>query len=170
MDITLPFNLRAWIDEHRHLLKPPVANRQIYEGAEFIVMIVGGPNSRSDYHIDEGAELFYQIEGDMLLKTVQDGKFVDIPIREGDIFLLPPRVPHSPQRFANTIGLVVERQRRPDELDGFVWFCEACGHELYSESLHVADIVRDLPPVMARFAKSEELRTCDECGHLTPAP
>jgi 3-hydroxyanthranilate 3,4-dioxygenase len=170
VEIASPFNLRAWVDQHRHLLKPPVANRQVYEGSEFIVMIVGGPNSRSDYHIDEGAELFYQLEGDMLLKTVQNGEFVDIPIREGDIFLLPPRVPHSPQRFANTVGLVVERQRRTDELDGFVWYCEVCGHELYSETLHVADIVKDLPPVMDRFARSEALRTCSECGHITAAP
>lgn len=91
-----PFNFREWIDQHRHLLKPPVCNKQVFEDAEFIVMVVGGPNRRKDYHYDEGEEFFYQIEGDMVLKIMEDGKPKDIHIREGDIFLLPPRVPHSP--------------------------------------------------------------------------
>ena len=166
MDVLLPFNLREWIDANRDLLKPPVANREIYAGSEFIVMIVGGPNSRSDYHVDEGPELFYQIEGDMLLKTVQDGEFVDITIQEGDLFLLPPRVPHSPRRFENTIGIVVERQRRNEELDGFMWFCTECGHKLHEKFLHVADIVDDLPPVLAEFTDNEATRSCSQCGNL----
>lgn len=169
MNIALPFNLREWIDANRDLLKPPVANREIYAGSEFIVMIVGGPNSRSDYHVDEGSELFYQLEGDMILKTVQDGEFIDITIQEGDMFLLPPRIPHSPQRFENTIGLVVERQRRTDELDGFIWYCTQCGHKLHEQFLHVADIVQDLPPVLSRYRDSDVLRTCDSCGHLNDA-
>lgn len=168
MSVPAPFNLREWIEEHRQWLEPPVANREIYAGSEFIVMIVGGQNSRRDYHVDEGPELFLQIEGDMLLKTVQDGRFVDLTIREGDIFLLPPRVPHSPRRFPGTAGLVVERQRRAGELDGFMWFCERCGTKLHEEFLHVGNIVTDLPPVLARFARSEELRTCAACGHVSP--
>lgn len=160
----LPFNLREWIDAHRELLKPPVCNREIYAGSEFIVMIVGGPNSRKDYHDDPGPELFHQIEGDMLLKTMQDGRPVDIPIREGDIFLLPPHLPHSPQRFAGTVGLVVERQRKPAEKDGFLWFCERCHAKLYDEYLHVADIVVDLPPVLERFWSDAGRRTCRQCG------
>lgn len=166
MELLPPFSLQQWIAEHRELLKPPVANREIYAGSEFIVMIVGGPNSRNDYHVDAGPELFYQLEGDMLLQTVQDDTFVDIPIRAGEMFLLPPLMPHSPQRYANTIGLVVERQRRPDELDGFQWYCSECGHKLHERFLHVADIVADLPPVLQEFANSERLRTCERCGHL----
>lgn len=168
MSIALPFNLASWIEAHRSELEPPVCNKQLYTGTEFIVMAVGGPNSRDDYHYDVGPELFYQIEGDMLLKTVQDGEFVDIPIREGEIFLLPPGVPHSPQRFADTVGVVVERQRKPDELDGFMWFCAACGHKLYEEYLHVADIVVDLPPVFERFYGDLEARRCDRCGTVMP--
>lgn len=34
------------------------------------------------------------------------------------IFLLPAGVPHSPQRFADTVGLVIERRRLETELDG----------------------------------------------------
>ena len=161
-----PFNFQQWIDEHRHLLKPPVCNQQVFDDTDFIVMVVGGPNSRKDFHYDEGPEFFYQLEGDMLLKTVQDDEFVDVPIAAGEMFLLPPLVPHSPRRFADTVGLVVERQRRADERDGFQWFCSECGAKLHERFLHVADIVADLPPVLREYADSEQLRTCSNCGHL----
>jgi 3-hydroxyanthranilate 3,4-dioxygenase len=164
------FNFQKWIDEHRHLLAPPVCNQQVFEENDFIVMVVGGPNSRKDYHYDEGPEFFYQLEGDMLLKTIQDGKPVDIPIREGDILLLPPRVPHSPQRYADTVGLVVERKRNADELDGFMWFCDNCNNRLYEEYLYIDDIVGQLPPIFERFYGSLEHRTCDRCGTVMPLP
>jgi 3-hydroxyanthranilate 3,4-dioxygenase len=128
-----PFNFRRWIDEHRHLLKPPVGNKLVFTDSEFIIMVVGGPNSRKDFHVDPGEEFFYQLEGGITLATVQDGKRVDIPINEGEIFLLPPNMPHSPRRPANTVGLVIERTRRPGERDGFQWYCESCGHKLYEE-------------------------------------
>jgi 3-hydroxyanthranilate 3,4-dioxygenase len=166
----MPLKLLDWIDDNREHLKPPVCNKQIFENEEFIVQVVGGPNSRTDYHVDEGPELFYQVEGEMLLKTVQDGVFVDIPIGEGDIFLLPPRVPHSPQRFKDTVGIVVERRRAAHELDGFVWFCPKCANKLHEQYLHVADIVKDLPPVFARFFASTDARTCKRCGNVMPAP
>jgi 3-hydroxyanthranilate 3,4-dioxygenase len=162
------FNFQKWLDEHRHKLKPPVCNQVVFEDAEFIVMVVGGPNSRSDYHWDPGEEFFYQLEGDMLLKTVQDGTIVDIPIREGEMLLLPPGVPHSPQRFAATVGMVIERRRRPDEQDGFMWFCEQCGQKLYEEYLHVHDIVAQLPPVFDRFYSNPANLRCRACGHEMP--
>jgi 3-hydroxyanthranilate 3,4-dioxygenase len=163
------FNFRAWIDRHREFLKPPVCNRQVFRESEFIIMVVGGPNSRTDYHDDPGEEFFYQIEGEMLLKTMQDGKPVDIPIREGEILLLPKNVPHSPQRFANSVGLVIERQRKPDEHDGFLWYCERCHSQLYSEYLHIGDIVTQLPPLFDRFYGSAAHRTCKRCGHTMVA-
>ena len=168
MKSLLAFNFRDWIDEHRHLLKPPVCNQQVFDENDFIVMVVGGPNSRTDYHYDEGPEFFYQLEGDMLLKTMQDGERVDIPIREGDILLLPPKIPHSPQRFEDTVGLVVERKRRPEELDGFMWYCDNCDNLLYEEYLYVDDIVGQLPPVFDRFYGSEAHRTCKQCGTVMP--
>lgn len=170
MTLMMPLKLLDWIDDNREHLKPPVCNKQIFEDSEFIVQVVGGPNSRTDYHVDEGPELFYQVEGGMLLKTVQDGRFVDIPIDEGEIFLLPPRVPHSPQRFKQTVGIVVERKRQPHELDGFVWFCAKCANKLHEEYLHVSDIVKDLPPVFARFYADVDARTCKRCGSVMPAP
>jgi 3-hydroxyanthranilate 3,4-dioxygenase len=169
MEVMSPFNLREWIAANRQALQPPVCNRELFVGSEFIVMVVGGPNSRKDYHYDAGPELFHQIQGDMVLKTMQNGAPVDINIREGDIFMLPPGMPHSPQRFADTVGLVVERQRKPEELDGFMWFCEQCHHKLYEEFLPVADIVADLPPIFDRFWSDLAARTCKRCGAvLTP--
>jgi len=126
-----PINFKNWIDKNRHLLKPPVGNQVVYEDTEFIIMVVGGPNTRKDYHIDEGEEFFYQLEGRMVLRIIENKKPKDININEGEIFLLPPKVPHSPQRFENTVGLVIERKRRKGELDAFQWYCDACHTLLY---------------------------------------
>lgn len=165
-----PFNLAAWIDAHRDALQPPVCNRQVFEENDFIVMIVGGPNARKDYHVDEGPELFYQFEGEMVLQVIENKARRDITIAEGDMLLLPPRIPHSPQRFADTVGLVVERKRLAGERDGFLWFCDNCNHKLYEKYLHVDDIVEQLPPVFERFYSSKKNRRCNECGSVMPRP
>jgi 3-hydroxyanthranilate 3,4-dioxygenase len=169
-----PFNLQTWIDEHRHLLKPPVGNKCIYDG-DFIVMVVGGPNQRTDYHWDEGPEWFYQLEGEMVLRIQEqddEGRAAprDIAIKAGDTFLLPPRVPHSPQRMPDSIGLVIERKRLPHELDGLQWYCERCNTKLYEEFFPLVNIETDFPAVFERFYRSHEHRTCKSCGHLNPAP
>lgn len=163
------FNFQQWIDGHREQLKPPVCNQQVFEDNDFVVMVVGGPNARDDYHLDEGPEFFYQLEGEMVLKTIQDGERVDLPIRAGEVLMLPPRVPHSPQRGPDSIGLVVERKRLESELDGFMWFCDNCNHKLYEEYLYVDDIVGQLPPVFDRFYADEAHRTCERCGTVKPA-
>ena len=166
-----PFNLQKWIDDNRHLLKPPVGNQQLYiENDDFIVMVVGGPNARKDYHYEEGEELFYQLEGDIVLKIIEDGKPVDIPIKQGEMFLLPPRVPHSPQRPANSIGLVIERYRKEGEKDGFQWYCENCNSLLYEEYFELTDIVNQLPSIMDNFYSSEDHRTCKSCGTKMKKP
>lgn len=164
-----PLNFKKWIDEHRHLLKPPVGNIHVWEDREFMVTVVGGPNSRTDFHINEGEEFFYQLEGDINLRLMENDKPVDFPICEGEIFLLPPRVPHSPQRPAGTIGLVIERQRLAHEQDGFVWICSQCGEKLYEEFLHVTNIVTQLPVVFEHFFDSDA-STCRKCGtkHTRP--
>ncbi|MGC3982528.1 MAG: 3-hydroxyanthranilate 3,4-dioxygenase [Steroidobacteraceae bacterium] len=164
------FNLQKWIDEHREYLRPPVGNRLVFRDSAFIVMVVGGPNSRTDYHVDPSEELFYQLEGQMTLKTIQDGNPVDVLIGPGDIFLLPANMPHSPRRPANTVGLVVERARRPEEIEGFIWYCEQCNHKLYEEYLHISDIETQLPPVFDRFYSSTANRTCKQCGTVMPLP
>jgi 3-hydroxyanthranilate 3,4-dioxygenase len=163
------FNFKKWIEENRHLLKPPVGNKCMVDG-DLIVMVVGGPNARKDYHYDEGAEFFYQVEGDIVVKIIEDGKPRDIHIKEGDMFYLPPRIPHSPQRPANTIGLVIERKRDDKELDGFQWYCEKCGNLLHEKFFVLENIVTQLPPILQEFYDSEDLRTCKKCGTVMAPP
>jgi 3-hydroxyanthranilate 3,4-dioxygenase len=165
-----PFNFNAWIESHRHLLKPPVGNKLLFPVGDFILMVVGGPNARSDFHVDPGEEFFYQLEGDMTLRTLQDGRFVDIPIRQGEVFMLPPNLPHSPQRQPDTVGLVVERRRRPGEKDGLQWYCENCNHKLYEEFFELTSIETQFPPVFQRYYDSLEHRTCRSCGTVAPVP
>ncbi|MBS2023525.1 MAG: 3-hydroxyanthranilate 3,4-dioxygenase [Deltaproteobacteria bacterium] len=165
-----PLNFQKWIDEHRHLLKPPVGNAQIWADREFMVTVVGGPNSRTDFHINEGEEFFHQLEGDVVIRVRVDGKIEDVPLKQGEIFLLPPNTPHSPQRPAGTVGLVLERRRLDHELDSFVWFCDGCGAELYKESFHLTDLVAQLPPVFARYWGDAKNTTCKSCGRTHTKP
>lgn len=167
---TTAINFQKWIDDHRHLLEPPVCNKKVFEEDDFIVMVVGGPNARKDYHVDEGPEFFYQLEGEMVLKTIQNGEVVDVPIRAGEIYLLPPKVPHSPQRTANSVGLVVERKRLPHELDGLQWYCDDCTTLLYEEYFPLKDIEKDFGGVFDRFFADESKRTCSKCGRVMAAP
>ena len=170
MSVTRPFNFKKWIDDNRHLLKPPVNNKVVYKDAEFIVMVVGGPNSRKDFHYNESEEFFYQLEGDIKVTIQEDGKAVEVDIKEGDIFLLPPKVPHNPIRFKNTIGLVMERKRREGEMDGLLWFCEKCNHKLYEEKFVLNDIASQFQGVFEKFYLSEDLRTCKACSHKMEPP
>jgi 3-hydroxyanthranilate 3,4-dioxygenase len=164
-----PFNLQKWVEEHRHLLKPPVGNQCIVDG-DLIVMVVGGPNARKDFHYEDGAEFFYQVEGDITVKIIDEGKPKDINIKQGEMFYLPPNVPHSPQRPANTIGMVVERKRENNELDGFQWYCENCGSKLYEEFVMLDNIVTQLPPIFERFYSDIDKRTCKNCGTVMEPP
>lgn len=166
MPLIMPFNFKQWIDENRHILKPPIGNKVVYEDTEFIVMVVGGPNARKDYHFNESEEFFYQIEGDILVTVQVDGKAVKVPIKEGEIFLLPPSIPHSPVRPENTVGLVIERKRREGELDGLMWFCEKCNEKLYDKRFVMRSIEKDFLPTFKEFYTSTDHRTCKKCGHV----
>ena len=146
MEIKKPFNLQNWINNNRHLLKPPVGNKNLYvESGDYIVMIVAGPNARKDYHYNETEELFYQIEGDIVVKTQQDGKLVEYDIKEGEMFLLPAKVPHSPIRSEGSIGLVIEKKRQADHKDGLMWFSETANALLYEEYFHLTNIEKEWP-------------------------
>ncbi|MBI4376781.1 MAG: 3-hydroxyanthranilate 3,4-dioxygenase [Elusimicrobia bacterium] len=168
MDISAPINFKNWIDEHRDKLKPPVGNQQIWPDREFMVTVVGGPNSRTDFHINEGEEFFYQIEGDMTLRVLDNGQARDIAIRQGEIFLLPPKVPHCPIRPSGTVGLVIERRRLPKEKDGLMWLCPGCGEKLYEEYFHLTDLVTQLQPVFDRFYGGHS--ACKKCGAKVSPP
>ena len=162
-------NFNGWIEEHKHLLKPPVGNQQIWEDADMMVTIVGGPNKRTDYHDDPVEEFFYQIKGDMLLKLYDGKEFYDVPIREGEIFLLPPHIRHSPQRpQEGSIGLVIEPKRATGQLDAIEWYCFECGTLVHRAEMQLTSIVRDLPPVYEEFYASKEARTCPNCQTVHP--
>ena len=165
-----PINFKNWIDENRHLLKPPVGNKVVWKDGDYIVMVVGGPNSRKDYHYNETPEFFYQIEGDMVLKIIDEGVPKDVPIHEGEIYLLPPKVPHSPQRKANTVGLVIEYPRDEGVMDALEWYCEQCNHPLYREEFPLENIEVDLPVIFDKYYGDEDKRRCSNCGTVMEPP
>ncbi|MFM2386450.1 MAG: hypothetical protein RL660_1207 [Bacteroidota bacterium] len=171
MEIRNAFNLAKWIEDNRHLLKPPVANKNLYpEGSDYIVMVVAGPNARKDYHYNETEELFYQLEGNITVKTQQNGKMVPVDLGPGDMFLLPAKIPHSPGRSEGSIGLVIERVRAGKGFtDGLMWFCEQCNTQLHEAKFELLDIEKDFLPHFKHFYGSEELRTCKSCGHQMEA-
>ena len=168
MAIAAPFNLQKWIDENRDLLKPPVSNKNLYtESGDYIVMIVGGPNARKDYHYNETEELFYQLEGDILVTIQEDGQAKQVPIKAGEMFLLPPKIPHNPSRPANSVGLVIERVRKGTSFkDGLMWFCDNCNEKLHDTYFELQNVEKDFQPRFKEFYNSEELRTCKKCGHI----
>jgi len=165
-----PFNFSGWVESNRHLLKPPVGNKQLFDTpTDMVVMIVGGPNQRVDFHDDPVEEFFFQIEGDMLLKVADRGKIENVVIKAGEVFILPPHVRHSPQRpLEGSVGLVVEGTRRPDDRDAFEWFCFGCGSLVHRVELVITDIVKDLPPLFDAFYSDKVKRRCERCGNVHP--
>lgn len=164
MAIPKPFNLTKWIDENRHLLKPPVGNKNIYiDSEDYIVMVVAGPNARKDYHYNETEELFYQLEGEITVYVQDNGEKKAMKLSAGDMYLHPAKTPHSPNRSEGSIGLVIER-KRSDAKDGLLWFCDTCNHKLYEVYFPLADIEKDFLQHFEHFYNSEELRTCKKCG------
>lgn len=166
MSIQAPFNLNQWIEDNREHLKPPVGNKNLYKDAgDYIVMIVAGPNARKDYHYNETEELFYQLEGEIEVHIQEDGKKRTMRLGPGDMYLHPGKVPHSPVRHENSIGLVIERKRvSPDAVDGLLWFCDNCNHKLHETYFKLDDIEKDFLPRFKKYYASQELRTCDNCG------
>jgi 3-hydroxyanthranilate 3,4-dioxygenase len=166
--IRRPFNLKKWIEENRSLLQPPVGNKNLYvESEDYVIMIVGGPNARKDYHFNETEEWFFQIEGSVMIGVQEDGKAIDIEVKEGEMFLLPPRTPHQPRRGEGTVGIVIEVKRAERELkDGLLWFCEKCNQPLHETYFVLENIEKDFLPRFKEFYGNEEMRTCKSCGHL----
>lgn len=160
-------NLQKWIEENQESLKPPVCNKEVFPGSDYIVMVVGGPNTRKDYHYNETPEFFYQVKGDMVLKIMDEGTPRDIPIREGEIFVLPAKVPHSPQRTAGSIGVVIEHVRNVEKhTDGFQWYCDSCNNKLHEDYFKLTNIETQLPEAFSKFNNNTELHRCKSCGDV----
>ena len=173
MSLFQPINLPRWIEEHRDLLKPPVGNKMVWrDERDTIIMIVGGPNARKDYHVNATEEFFYQVEGDITLGVIDPdtGRPETITIREGEIYLLPANVPHSPQRPAGTIGLVIE-QKRPDGVkDKLQWYSDDTHELVYEAEFTLENIETDLKRIMDEFWGNEELRRCESTGSVIAPP
>ena len=168
MAILKPFNLPQWIEQNRHLLLPPVGNKNLYvDSGDYIVMVVAGPNARKDYHYNETEEWFYQLEGDITVYIQEDGHKKAMHLSAGDMFLLPAKVPHSPSRTINSIGLVIERKRAGKGFtDGLLWFCENCNHKLHEAYFELHNIENDFLPHFKEYYNSIEKRTCKNCGAI----
>jgi len=165
-----PLNFAQWIEDHADRLKPPVGNQQVWKDGDFIVTVVAGPNQRTDFHDDPLEEFFYQFKGKASLMVWENGAFDRIPLNEGDIFLLPPHLRHSPQRpEPGSLCLVIERVRPAGMTDGFEWYCAHCGTLVHRTEVQLQSIVEDLPRVYNQFYDSPEAaRTCPNCGQIHP--
>ena len=164
-----PFQIQQWISENGDKLKPPVGGETLWKDSKLMITVVGGPNKRTDYHIDAFEEFFYQIKGDIVLRIQEDGKARDVEVKEGDVFLLPAYVPHAPMRPAGTVGMIAEiRREKDDPLDGFAWFCEKCNHQIFRQDAYIEVLERDMPPIFEAFYTDPENQVCDACGHVNP--
>jgi len=165
-----PINIMKWVEAHRHELKPPVSNKYLYDGQDFFVMVIGGPNARNDFHQTNSEEYFYQLKGDIVVRIREDGRIKDVPVREGETFFIPGGVPHAPTRPPNTIGVVVERRRPPGETEHQQFYCDKCGALVYDKEFDCKDIVEHFSQSMEEFWADPELSTCRACGTRVPKP
>ncbi|MSR18354.1 MAG: 3-hydroxyanthranilate 3,4-dioxygenase [Phycisphaerales bacterium] len=163
-------NLTQWITANRHLMTPPVANKYLYSGADFFAMIVCGPNTRNDFHQTDSEEFLYQIKGDIVVRLREAGGLRDVVVREGETFFIPPNVPHSPQRTAGTIGLVIERRRPATEREHIIFYCPKCSELVHDKSFACKDIVKHFTQAMEDFWADSKLSTCPKCGTRITKP
>ena len=168
----IPFNFTKWVEDNADKLKPPVNNQLLHKDTGMIVMVVGGPNTRVDFHDDPVEEWFYQVRGDMMLKIAENGEFYDIPIRQGEVFMLPPHTRHAPQRpQEGSVGIVVESPRMAGMKDAFEWYCfncKSCVHRAEISLLDPSGIVTALPAIYEGFHNDMDARTCKNCGTVHP--
>jgi 3-hydroxyanthranilate 3,4-dioxygenase len=165
-----PIDLRRWIEEHRHELRPPVSNKYLYDGNDFFVMVIAGPNARNDFHVTDSEEYFYQLQGDIVVRIREGGQIKDVPVREGQTFFIPGGVPHSPTRPPGTVGVVVERRRPPGETEHLQFYCDKCGSLVHDLEFDCRDIVEHFSQAMEEFWADQKRSTCRGCGTRVRKP
>ena len=163
------FNLMNWIDDNRHLLRPPVLNQTIFAEDDLIVQIVGGPNVRTDYHDDPDEEFFYQLKGNMTLKIIENKTIKEVKVSEASVFLLPAYIPHSPQRpEPESLGLVIERTGPKGVMDQFEWICENCFTSVHRAELHLSNFTKDRNSLFRKYYSEIANEHCPTCGVGNP--
>jgi 3-hydroxyanthranilate 3,4-dioxygenase len=168
--VSPPFSQKEWIEQNLPRALGAIGNKEVFKGSDFIYQIIKGPNARNDFHLDPFDEIFFQIQGDIAVHVIEEGRERRIPVKEGEVFLLPKGVYHSPRRPAGTVGLVLERPRKPDELDAVAWFCPGCATKLHEVSFWCDDIEKGLKSVIDAFNADLALRTCRKCATVLPDP
>jgi len=158
------FNLQKWIDENRGQWGQ---RRVIWQNSDFIAFVTRGPNRRKDFHVNPGDEIFYQIEGELnLFYLGADNERKLARLKAGELFLLPGHIPHSPRRGEGSWTFVIERTRRPEEMDRFIWPCEKCGHRLYETAVRFDDPGDAVAQATNAMKSDPKLATCDRCGEV----
>jgi 3-hydroxyanthranilate 3,4-dioxygenase len=163
-------DLKRWVEENRHLYQPPYkTNHVLAHYKEFFVLVLNGPNARLDFHREPGEEFFFQIQGNIELHLKPEGAPRQVVrIREGEMFLCPGGLAHSPRRGENTWGLVIERKRAPQETEDFIWFCESCDEQVLARTVVQGDTGAQVNAIYEAFNADVGLRTCKACGYVFP--
>lgn len=162
----VPFNLQQWIKENEDAFQPSGGAKTVFKDSQLMIFVSAGPNTRGDFHVTDSPEFFYQLKGDIVIEYIEDGKRLKSNVREGEVALMPAMVPHSPQRPAGTLGLVIERTRRPDDSDGFQWYCDNCDAKLYEAVKWDGKVLREPKELTREFESSQDHRTCKQCGKV----
>ena len=162
------FNLMKWIAENPDKLKPPLGAKTIFREEDFMITVVGGPNTRTDYHVNPTEEFFFQLKGTVNVRIQHEGKPHDIKLAEGCIYLLPANVPHAPMRGPDTVGLIIERIRKGSLMDTHRWYCDKCNNVLFEKTVKIEILERDMPPVFEAYYGDPENQHCKKCGHINP--
>lgn len=167
----VPFALMDWIRRSMTGGLGPVANKEVFRHSDFVFQILKGPDRRNDFHLDPYDEIFYQLKGSVWVHLIgENGRRRVAEVKAGGVLLVSAFTPHSPRRPPGSLGLVVERPRREQELDGIAWYCEQCGHKLDEVWLPCKDIEVQLAGALAAFNADVARRTCERCGALLPDP
>ena len=140
----------------------------LWQEEDTIAFVARNRPYRSEFHVDPSDEVLYMLKGDTELHYLTpEGERKVATIREGELFRIPAGTPHSPHGSPDSYGLVLERRRRPDEQDRFLWFCERCNTKLYEATRHVADYREDpVSRAYEEFYADPSHLTCRACGHV----
>jgi 3-hydroxyanthranilate 3,4-dioxygenase len=160
-----------WVEENRSRTDKPLMSHERVWYNGFLVMLFDGPTpkDRCDFHINTSPEFFYQLVGDMQCRVIENGRFRDITVKEGEMFMLPANEPHLNSRVQGSLGIVLHQTRAPGAKDSIVWYCENCCNQLYRADYIFEDLKAQLPIFVRKFLADEALRTCDACGTVMPA-